>query len=90
MHNRPQDETWSVIKTVKWSTDFLQRHGSDTPRLDVELLLSSVLSCKRIDLYVDYDRPLSKPEKRLFEECCKGVDGESLSLTFSGKKSLWD
>ena len=40
--------------------------GIQTPRLDAEVLLAHVLSVKRIDLYVDYCRPLDSDEVDLY------------------------
>jgi release factor glutamine methyltransferase len=47
---------------MKFSIDYLQRHGFDEARLNVELLLSHALHCQRIELYTRFDHPLSKDE----------------------------
>lgn len=44
------------------STGFLEKKGSATPRLDAELLLAEVLGMNRVDLYVNFDRPLNGAE----------------------------
>lgn len=50
---------WTVRKVLEWTTQHLQKHGSETPRLDAEVLLAHARKCRRIGLYTDYDQPLS-------------------------------
>lgn len=52
----------TVVEVLKLSTDHLQKHGSDAPRLDAELLLAHALGVRRLDLYLKFDRPLSADE----------------------------
>ena len=42
--------------------------GVDAPRLTAELLLASALSCDRVRLYLDFDRPLGEPELARYRE----------------------
>ncbi|TMC88967.1 MAG: peptide chain release factor N(5)-glutamine methyltransferase, partial [Chloroflexi bacterium] len=44
------------------ATGHLQKHGSDSPRLDAEILLAHALGVQRLDLYVQFDRLLTEPE----------------------------
>src|SRR5580658_10396079 len=53
----PTDE-WTVRKVLEWTTGHLKKHGSDTPRLDAEILLAHARGCQRIQLYTAYDQPL--------------------------------
>lgn len=50
---------WTVRKVLEWTTQHLQKHGSETPRLDAEVLLAHARKCRRIELYTNYDEPLS-------------------------------
>ena len=47
---------------LKISTDFLAQKGIESPRLQVEELLSHVLNVPRIELYMQFDRPLIEAE----------------------------
>ena len=47
---------------LRRSTEHLAAKGSDTPRLDAELLLAHALGVARIDLYMQLDRPLDPSE----------------------------
>ena len=58
---RPADG-WSVLSILRTTTDFLEDRGVSEPRLSAEHLLADVLACRRLDLYLRYDRPLSSDE----------------------------
>src|SRR3954451_20644520 len=44
------------------STEFLDRKGGDSRRLDAERLLARALGLQRIELYTAFERPLSEEE----------------------------
>jgi release factor glutamine methyltransferase len=52
----------TLAEVLRRSTDYLQSHGSPTPRLDAELLLSHGLGLSRLELYTQFDRPLTDGE----------------------------
>lgn len=56
-------KVWTVLEIIKWSENFLKTKGFDNPRTDAELMLMDVLNMKRMDLYVNFDRPLEKGER---------------------------
>ena len=35
-------EVWTVGRIIDWTTAHLRKHGSDTPRLEAEILLAHV------------------------------------------------
>lgn len=53
---------WTVLSMMEWATDFFEEKKVRSPRFSIEWLLADVLSVKRLDLYMAYDRPLSKAE----------------------------
>lgn len=53
---------WTVLSMLEWATDFFERKQVKSPRFSIEWLLAYVLSVKRLDLYLAYDRPLSSEE----------------------------
>ncbi len=55
-------ETWTIKRILIWSDGFLSKHGSESPRLDAELLLGEALALRRLDLYLHFDRPLQADE----------------------------
>jgi len=56
-------DVWTVGRIIDWTTQHLKKHGSDTPRLDTEILLAQARGCPRIQLYVDYSVPLTEAER---------------------------
>jgi release factor glutamine methyltransferase len=57
---------WTVREVMKFAIDHLQRQGIDHARLNAELLLSHALDCQRIELYTNFDKPISQEELRKF------------------------
>ena len=54
-------ENFTVSNLVRWASNTLQQvNGIDFPRLDAEIILSHLLSCKRIDLYLHPDKPVDE------------------------------
>jgi release factor glutamine methyltransferase len=49
-------EILTVLDLLKRTTDFLARKGVPNAKLDAELLISWGLKCKRLELYLRYDR----------------------------------
>ena len=64
----PQSQPWTVRRVLEWTTGHLQKHGSDTPRLDAEVLLAHARNCKRIQLYTQYDEELPEPVRAHMRE----------------------
>ncbi len=54
------------MKILDWTKQYFAEKGIENPRLDAEILLCAVLKCDRITLYVDFERPLSGDELKLF------------------------
>lgn len=63
----PADQ-WTVRRVLEWTTQHLKTHGSDTPRLDAEILLAHARNCPRIALYTQFDEPLSEPVRARMRE----------------------
>lgn len=51
-----------IMPLLKKAKDYLLHKGIENPRLTAELLLAHCLGVKRIDLYLNYDRPLNERE----------------------------
>ncbi len=55
-------ETWTVLRMMKWSGEYLEGKGVDRGRLDAEHLLAHAVGAARLQLYLQYDRPLTAEE----------------------------
>jgi release factor glutamine methyltransferase len=53
---------------IRWTAEYLGGKNVHNPRLNAELLLAGVLGLKRLDLYLQYDRPLSPEELAEFKD----------------------
>jgi release factor glutamine methyltransferase len=62
------DASMTVLEILKKTESFFRAKRIDDPRLSAELLLCHVLQCKRIDLYLNYDKPLTLPEVDRYRE----------------------
>ena len=63
MDNKP---VWTIIKILNWTKQYFAKKGVENPRLDAEILLCAVLDCERINLYLEFDRPLTEEELAQF------------------------
>ena len=57
-----RDEPWTVLRLILWSADYLTGKGISTGRLDAEHLLAHVVGVDRLQLYLDFERPLDRAE----------------------------
>lgn len=64
-------DTWTTQSVLQWTRQFFDVRGVDSPRLCSELLLAHVLSVQRVDLYLDYERPLSISEREAYRGLVK-------------------
>ncbi|MFC2133741.1 peptide chain release factor N(5)-glutamine methyltransferase [Bacteroidota bacterium] len=57
-----------VLEAIQLSTDYLNKKGIESPRINAELLLADILNCSRLNLYLMFDRPLSEDQKTEYRE----------------------
>jgi len=55
-------QAWTIQKLLNWITGYLTDKGIDSPRLSAEMLLSHVVGLKRIELYTQFDKPVTKQQ----------------------------
>ena len=57
------DDIWTIKAALDWTAGYLERKGDTSPLLSAQWLLSEATGLSRIELYVNYDRPLSMDER---------------------------
>ncbi len=62
------EEVWTVGRLLTWTTEWLGKRGSESPRLDAEVLLAAVRGCQRIMLYTAFDEPVNEAMRGRFRE----------------------
>lgn len=66
-----EQKIWTIKDVLDWSIPYLKKCGSDSPRLDAEILLCEVLHCVRLDLYLDHHKPLEISERGRYRDMIK-------------------
>lgn len=80
-------EPWTVGRLLTWTTDWLASRGSESPRLDAEVLLAHVRGCPRIALYTAFDTPVADAERSRFRELVKRRgEGEPVAYLVGSKE----
>jgi release factor glutamine methyltransferase len=52
----------TVLEIIKRTTEFFEKRGVESARLNAELLIGHALGLKRMQLYLQFERPLTEPE----------------------------
>jgi release factor glutamine methyltransferase len=63
-----QTDIWTIGRLLKWTTDYFKTNGSETPRLDAELLLAHARGCDRIELYTAFGEEAGEETRAAFRE----------------------
>ena len=61
----------TVLEAINLSTQYLNGKGVESARTNAEFLLADILQCKRLNLYLSFDRPLSEIELQKYRELIK-------------------
>jgi len=57
---------WTIAEILNKTAEYLGRKDIESPRLNAEVILGHILGLERIDLYLNYDRPLRAREMSAF------------------------
>jgi len=81
---------WTVLELLRWTTERFASLGIETARLDAELLLAHALGTDRLRLYLDFDKPVSEPERAAYRELVRRRAAERVPVAqLVGRREFW-
>ena len=81
---------WTLLKLISWAETYFARHGVDSPRLTAEILLGFTLGIRRLDLYLQHDRPLEKEELARFKAVIQRRKNREPVAYITGEKGFFE
>ena len=81
--------TWTILSLLKWTTAYFSSHAIDSPRSTAEVLLAHALGLKRIDLYLQYDRPMHADELKSYKRLIKRRVAREPVAYITGTREFW-
>lgn len=79
----------TLLELLQRATGYLKTHGSTSPRLDAELLLASSLGIRRLDLYLQFERPMAERELAPFRTLtARRARGEPVAYLLGHKEFM--
>ena len=82
-------DLWTVARVLAWAADDFRARGIESPRLDAELLLAHTLSCDRIRLVIDSQRPLTADELSTFKSYIQRRRRYEPVAYLIGRREFW-
>jgi release factor glutamine methyltransferase len=75
----------TILDALQKGTGYLEKHGVESARLNMQHLLATVLGCRRMDLYVNFDKVLEEARlerlRDLMKRRAQGVPLQHLAGT---------
>ena len=80
---------WTILKLLEWTSTYFKKQNIDNPRSTAEVLLAHSLGMRRIDLYLQYDRPMHADELQAFKILIKRRLAREPVAYITGTKEFW-
>ncbi|MEX0677526.1 MAG: peptide chain release factor N(5)-glutamine methyltransferase [Pirellulales bacterium] len=64
-------DEWTIGRLLQWTADYLKHHGSESPRLEAEVLLAHARGCGRVELYTSFGEEADDALRTKFRELVK-------------------
>jgi release factor glutamine methyltransferase len=79
----------NVLEVLKLASEHLGKHGSESARLDAEVMLAMALGLRRLDLYLQFDRQLSESELGVYRaQVARRARGEPVAYVVGHKEFM--
>ena len=79
----------TLLEVLERTDAFLKKKGSASPRLDAELLLGHVLNLSRLDVYMNFERPMMEPELEALRPIVKRRGDREPMAYILEKREFW-
>ncbi len=83
------NQIWRVIDILNWGEDYFKSKGFESPKKEIEWLLCDLLNYKRIDLYVQFEQPIHRPQLKQLKEWIKRRIGREPLQYITGKTEFY-
>jgi release factor glutamine methyltransferase len=83
------NQIWRVIDILNWGEDYFKSKGFESPKQEIEWLLCDLLNYKRIDLYVQFEQPIHRPQLKQLKEWIKRRIGREPLQYITGKTEFY-
>lgn len=62
------EKQWTVLEALNWTQQRFERSGEENPRLAAQMLAAHATGLSRIELYTQFDKPLTEHERGLLRQ----------------------
>ncbi len=83
------EKKWKIQELLSVAADYLRQKEIENPRLTAEVLLGHSLKLTRIDLYLNFDKPLTKEEVSDFRALVQRRIGHEPLQYITEKQEFW-
>lgn len=64
-------ETWTVLRILEWTSEFFESKGIEHARRNAEEIIAHVLGISRLEVYLNFEKPLNAAERKEIAELVK-------------------
>lgn len=82
-------DIWTIKDLLKVTAEYLGEKGIESPRLSAEILLAHQLKTTRVDLYLNFDKPLDRTEIAGYRSLIKRRLNREPIQHITGKQEFW-
>jgi len=80
-------DDWTYGKLLNWTTEYLNKSGSESAQLDGQVLLAHAAGCTRIELFTSFDKVASETTRSAFRALVKQrADGAPVAYLVGSKE----
>jgi len=85
-----RDRDWTVLELLRWTSAYFESCAIESSRLDAECLLAEALGATRLELYVNFDKPVAAEERARFRELVRRRGSQRVPVSqILGRKEFW-